>query len=902
MKITLLTSLICCLCAISISTHTQAGDNPERPLEDRVKIHIKRAISYNIAGPEHKAAGNYEPPVIQLSQSSPSSPGQQLSMTSYDIQHHCSMGRQIEHRNTNYLHFSWTDKIDDILGGDRGIKYQAYDLSAEYFLFSAPGIRINNDRAGFVSLDADNPCAVLSGHEFIVAEDWPLTYWNDLGNAITSTFQSGGPLDVYSMPDSLYPNLWPIIEWDNDGTESVTHMVTTESSESGEKRTITYYRRTGDYGVGRIWSTQQIIDTIMNNSVTIASSRISDKVAIVWNAPADYKRDTENEFDNQFENDVWYAISTDAGLDWIAVTGTSIGKAIEDGLIEGGNITTYPSCGNYKAYCDISALLSETTDNLHIVWGSRRWDCEMEIYRRRSSIFHWSEGTDTISTVVKAEWDTGGTCYGYSFGSDAAKMSISECDGKFYVLYTQFGSTCDPCYDHASENNVMNGELFLTASGDSGRNWDQPQNLTGTETPGCTQGDCESEYWASMPRYGRYSTIGDYAESWVLDILYINDRSPGGSVYTESGVWTINPVMWMETPCRDVVAQPASFYFVHISDTHVGSPVYHYGAKGRLEKAINAINTFDPLPAFVVVSGDLAAWGSGGGGEENFVDFNDAMSGLNPAVQYYTCPGNHDARWGQEAIDNYKNKINTELNYREDMPSLGVRLISMFSGADESVWHFYPIFCIWGFCIYFPGNFDIKPEGEGLSSSQYDQLHTWLNEEPTLKKIVFMHHPIVWCSKESCFGNKENECGNACIWSNREETWDLLRDPNGDEDYDDAARVVLSGHTHKDNYQYRSDDPHDSYRIPTANWINTVCDTGSGLLPLHANTGALTEDLSYRVIAFEHPDVKISRTYYFDRTATSSAFWINTQDQGEKESQHPEAIQPGRQEESMCGM
>jgi hypothetical protein len=43
----------------------------------------------------------------------------------------------------------------------------------------------------------------------------------------------------------------------------------------------------------------------------------------------------------------------------------------------------------------------------------------------------------------------------------------------------------------------------------------------------------------------------------VLDIEYINDKCAGGAIQTESGIWTLNPVMWFPTPCRPEVPEPA---------------------------------------------------------------------------------------------------------------------------------------------------------------------------------------------------------------------------------------------------------------------------------------------------------------------------------------------------------
>ncbi|MDD4051180.1 MAG: dockerin type I repeat-containing protein, partial [candidate division Zixibacteria bacterium] len=326
---------------------------------------------------------------------------------------------------------------------------------------------------------------------------------------------------------------------------------------TGDPQTVSYYRRVGGYGIGSgTWSSQKLVDTVMNINPILAASQTTGKVAIVWNAPVDYVGNDINRW-GQYENDVWYALSTDRGASFMALSG-SIGHAVATSAIPGANITKYEGTSQWKAYCDMAAVIT-SDENLHIVWGCRKWTDTTSLYRRQSAIFHWSQDVPYIRTVVKAEWDTGGTGTMYAWGSDAAKMSIAECDSRLYVLYTQFGNADQPSADYSANKKVMNGELYMTASNNSGMNWDAPQNLTNSPSPLCADGDCNSDYWASMARYGRTDANGCEgitAGTKVLDIEYINDKSAGGCVQTESGIWTTNPVMWFATPCRDVVAEP----------------------------------------------------------------------------------------------------------------------------------------------------------------------------------------------------------------------------------------------------------------------------------------------------------------------------------------------------------
>jgi hypothetical protein len=143
-------------------------------------------------------------------------------------------------------------------------------------------------------------------------------------------------------------------------------------------------------------------------------------------------------------------------------------------------------------------------------------------------------------------------------------MTISECDGKLYTLYTKFGSEANPCGDVDVDNNVVNGYLHMSVYDPIYDAWDKGQRVTTTpETPtGCIPGSytggagtCNSEYWGSMARYGRVDPCQFPTEN-VLDVVFINDQAPGGCVQTESGVWTVNPVIWWVYPCREAVVVP----------------------------------------------------------------------------------------------------------------------------------------------------------------------------------------------------------------------------------------------------------------------------------------------------------------------------------------------------------
>jgi 3',5'-cyclic AMP phosphodiesterase CpdA len=84
------------------------------------------------------------------------------------------------------------------------------------------------------------------------------------------------------------------------------------------------------------------------------------------------------------------------------------------------------------------------------------------------------------------------------------------------------------------------------------------------------------------------------------------------------------------------------FTFVQVSDTHIGPDPSKARLLGQIVKDINGL---DPVPAFVLVTGDLTEDGKPGEYEE----YKKIFAGLKAGIAHYACPGNHETTVGRWA-------------------------------------------------------------------------------------------------------------------------------------------------------------------------------------------------------------------------------------------------------------
>jgi outer membrane protein assembly factor BamB/predicted MPP superfamily phosphohydrolase len=115
-------------------------------------------------------------------------------------------------------------------------------------------------------------------------------------------------------------------------------------------------------------------------------------------------------------------------------------------------------------------------------------------------------------------------------------------------------------------------------------------------------------------------------------------------------------------------SQIKSFRFIHISDTHIGSP--DGKAEEDLRRTVNDINQIQDI-AFVVITGDITELGT----NEQLKRAKQILDSLH--VKYYIIPGNHDSGWSESGGVSFittfgSDKFNFDYN--------GIRFIGCASG------------------------------------------------------------------------------------------------------------------------------------------------------------------------------------------------------------------------------
>jgi hypothetical protein len=447
--------------------------------------------------------------VVFFSASFAQSPGDTIGWTTYPYQCNGSTGRRIALDNSGGLHFTWQWMSQS--GSTRNVKYNCFGPT-----FPSPwpkeGVNIGFTNSGYpqISVREDDRAVVAFHNAASGAESLYVA---------TDVFQCQGTFFTRHPPNRLGTSpvnriLWPYITVDSNGRVHIVATTTTNNLP------YTYepigYARSNNGGT--TWTALAAVDTSRVISSIIVSSKVSDKVAVIYCHPA--QGDTTGG-----RNDVYYIQSTD-GITW-------------DNFANKVNITNYGFGGDSLfAWEEVSAVYDYNGD-LHIVWpvhyARGPINSRPTFLYSGSHLAHWDQALNTISYFgdFPPSWPQSGCDLGagnFAF----SKVSITTTPFQWHdvaVAYTGWDST------DCSASGYANGDIYYTVSTDNGATWRPATNITHSRSPNCLPGDCASDLFPSMTEF----SDGTGREN----IFYICDRTGTGG----QGSGNINnPALYLNWP------------------------------------------------------------------------------------------------------------------------------------------------------------------------------------------------------------------------------------------------------------------------------------------------------------------------------------------------------------------
>jgi len=519
----------------------------------------------------------------------PQPPGDTVGCTYYDYWQNGTIGRNIAFSGVagQAVHFVWMHT--GTAGGARTVRYNAYTPSTNTWQFTTGcggGKSFTSNNGGYTSCDFSSltGAVVVAWHQGPAAALYQSKYGIDnvpptgAFTPVVAPFPPNCQLIQSGNYEDASTYVWPKVDWQFYNSTQVVHMVSTEGppdqAETSEIQSIIYYRYVdGVLDNCPAPNTDSVLGLYIDETYTVnalvRSDPTSDRVAIVY-LKAFYPEDDPMDPCGwtQWQNDVVYLESTDAGLTWgtlVNVTDYSEGGTLQTDEIE------------YKAYADLTAIY-DASHNLHIVWCTPVYEPDGDspcVPLFATKLWHWSSNNApgvNISTVYDASVPRFHCASGFgAFNQAAAKMNLAICDGNVYVSFTRFGAHTFPgdpgaeppvdpdpdVNDDCSDDNFANGDIFVTASSYNGITWgpnaaasgDEGDgtpwktgtavDLTNTKTDACAAGDCHNEHWSSMAQH----TTGN------LHLLYLDDNDAGAGIRGDEGEQTQNAVKYMTYPC-----------------------------------------------------------------------------------------------------------------------------------------------------------------------------------------------------------------------------------------------------------------------------------------------------------------------------------------------------------------
>ncbi len=575
--------------SVALAVVVGATSRPADPRRDLANygFSVKKIVANERNAPPSPTSGTKIEPTVALGGNQASaSPGYVLKANNYmDFFSNHTLGRQAAWGNKT-INFSYCFLPTTDYNLARVYGFSAFDGVSGLASGSFPGPM---ERGGFVSVAA-NPvtgAGMIAGHNRPTSTDLIQTriyydqipaghFWamSEIPDALTKPATFGG---------SAAQVIWPTVAFMLNGNDTVTFIF--NASDDTPNNVIQMFRKQGVSTPsipGPAW-TFCFADTVPAISQFVATSKTSKKVIGVYldeTAQGIAKGNSEDQ-------DVFYRVSNDAGLTWSARI----------------NVTNnQPNVAGYRPLLEVSALIDKN-DKVRIIWNAFPFPADAYTVNTTAGmpcrILQWIEGatpsTGTLTTVNNAEWEPGLCTGGYNI-MNVGKVSISECDDRYYVFWEQFNDRpagiLNDCANlvGAGTDWAANGDIYVSVSDNVGGTlWDKARNITNTRTPGCDSagfgGRCESDVYGSAAERGINETGwsmglpgaaakvdlsgGSYTGGFSVPYNYLNDAIPGSAVNSQ-GPHTANNDMWIRFMCVPALPNP----ILNVSPASIKYPTY----------------------------------------------------------------------------------------------------------------------------------------------------------------------------------------------------------------------------------------------------------------------------------------------------------------------------------------
>ena len=471
----------------------------------------------------------------------------QVGTTWYDWGNYGSLTKLIVLDNAGYPQMAWTNGLN-LGSSQRHVYYSYYDMLSGTFPLPGGVNVISSAKSGFNCIDA------LSSGQALVCAHAQVTGAPDYQTIVARDyFPRVGAFDPRSITattghDTL---IWPHMAVDiNDNV-----YVFAREMGGGDAHSLVHHSFSGDSGSS--YDQYQFADSISVPSFTVATSRISEKVAYGYHQFLGNYQDPglwTGFLALQLNNDAMCVIKENSTDEWDfnnPINITDVITADQSYLPD----TLQAQGDTLRAYLDID-LMFDNADVLHAMFTTRGlyeapWDSgapPISGLTEASLIWHWRSDTDELDVVAWGWWNCASNIS--TGGAGAWKsticrpsMGIDDLGNIFcaFERYEDFEVNPD-----TSVGGFGNGEIYVTVSTDGGRNWAEPTNITNTHSNGAAAGACYSECFPSLAE-----TVDDY-----LHIFYMEDKDAGSYVFDTSTLSTENPVWYEKILASEIPTTP----------------------------------------------------------------------------------------------------------------------------------------------------------------------------------------------------------------------------------------------------------------------------------------------------------------------------------------------------------